>query len=511
MGGHYEKDMYKQFCEMAERLDSLEKGTKQDRKEIKRLNKEVDRVNKRNTVLEKKLVSQGQELAEVRAENKALKKENKILREDNERMKRILNNNSDNSSLPPSSDKSNNSVKAANEYNGREKSSRRQGAQAGHKGTTLSKSDVKSMIDSGKIRCTGLKEIGTPSDRFVTRYVLDFSMLTTAQEVRIYANENGKYNIPEEYRADVSYGNGIRAVISMLYSDGIMANDRIANFINGLSGDTLKLSNGTVYNVCRKFSELCATQTPVITNEILANDVLCTDATTMYIDGNQKNIRNFSSERSVLYTFQDSKALKVLAKLPILSTFSGTLIHDHETAMYHFGTGHGECNVHLIRYLRKNTEESGNTWSKDMMNFLRGMNSARKKRISEGENAFSLSALEKYYARYDELIARGREENETTSNRIAKKEEKTLLNRLEKYKENHLLFLRDFRVYFDDNMSERDLRMCKIRQKMSGGFRKESGIRMFCSIMSLIGTIKRRSLNVFTSIRDLFEGRPVIA
>lgn len=139
MGGHYEKDMYKQFCEMAERLNSLEKGSKQDRKEIKRLNKEVDRVNKRNTVLEKKLASQGPELTEVKAENKALKKENKILHEDNERMKRILNNNSDNSSLPPSSDKSNNSCKAANEYNGREKSRRRQGAQAGHKGTTLMK------------------------------------------------------------------------------------------------------------------------------------------------------------------------------------------------------------------------------------------------------------------------------------------------------------------------------------------------------------------------------------
>lgn len=58
MGGHYEKDMYKQFCEMADRLNSLEKGSKQDRKEIKRLNKEVDRVNKRNTVLEKKLARQ---------------------------------------------------------------------------------------------------------------------------------------------------------------------------------------------------------------------------------------------------------------------------------------------------------------------------------------------------------------------------------------------------------------------------------------------------------------------
>lgn len=200
MGGHYEKDMYKQFCEMAERLNSLEKGSKQDRKEIKRLNKEVDRVNKRNTVLEKKLASQGPELTEVKAENKALKKENKILHEDNERMKRILNNNSDNSSLPPSSDKSNNSCKAANEYNGREKSRRRQGAQAGHKGTTLMK--FVSMLTRME---------NTSSRRNTVR------MSAMATE-----------SVP---------------VISMLYSDGIMANDRIANFINGLSGDTLELSN----------------------------------------------------------------------------------------------------------------------------------------------------------------------------------------------------------------------------------------------------------------------------
>ena len=73
-------------------------------------------------------------------------------------------------------------------------------------------------------------------------------------------------------------------------------------------------------------------------------------------------------------------------------------------------------------------------------------------------------------------------------------EETKLLNRLEKYQENHLLFLRDFSVPFENNLSERDLRKCKNRQKMSGGFRKQSGNEMYCSIMSIIETCKRKQI-----------------
>jgi len=145
------------------------------------------------------------------------------------------------------------------------------------------------------------------------------------------------------------------------------------------------------------------------------------------------------------------------------------------------------------------------------MNFLAGMNTARKNLIEQGSSSFDEDALKKYFARYDELVELGYRQNKKTSNRLAKKEEKTLLNRLVKYKANHLFFLKDFRVPFDDNMSERDLRMCKQRQKMSGGFRTDDGIQMFCDIMSVIRTIKRRGMNIFQSINDLFAGRPVLA
>ncbi len=94
--------------------------------------------------------------------------------------------------------------------------------------------------------------------------------------------------------------------------------------------------------------------------------------------------------------------------------------------------------------------------------------------------------------------------------REGKKEEKTLLNRLEKYKENHLLFLRDFQVHYSNNMSEKDLRICKNRQKMAGGFRTAEGRGMYCRIMSVIETVKRRGLNIFQSIAAILTGTPVI-
>ena len=96
------------------------------------------------------------------------------------------------------------------------------------------------------------------------------------------------------------------------------------------------------------------------------------------------------------------------------------------------------------------------------------------------------------------------------STRYAKKEEKTLLNRLEKYRRNHLLFLHNFEVLFDDNISERDLRKVKNRQKMAGGFRKDSGQEMYCTILTIIETLKRRKMGLLENIRKIFMGTPAI-
>ena len=134
----------------------------------------------------------------------------------------------------------------------------------------------------------------------------------------------------------------------------------------------------------------------------------------------------------------------------------------------------------------------------------------RRKEYQRKSSYFTKEEIKTYEERYQELIQKGREENKDTKGRIAKEEETKLLNRLENYQENHLLFLKDFSVPFENNLSERDLRKCKNRQKMSGGFRKQSGNEMYCSIMSIIETCKRKQMHVIEQIQKIFEGTPAI-
>ena len=90
----------------------------------------------------------------------------------------------------------------------------------------------------------------------------------------------------------------------MLFCEGVVSIDRIADFINGISGQTLSLSSGTIYNMCSSFSELCKEQLGTLNNELLNAEVLCTDATYLSLNGRQTYIRNFSIPSAVLYTYQ---------------------------------------------------------------------------------------------------------------------------------------------------------------------------------------------------------------
>ena len=484
MGGNYEKNIYNQLMEVMERLDAVEKDLRVEKVEHK---EDVDRLNTRIN-----------ELAS----------ENQLLRDDNARLKNIINNDSSNTSNPPSTDQK--AGKPANAYNGRKKTGRSAGGQKGHKGTTLTKADVEEKLQSGKCRHQ-VREVGSPSGgKYITKYEIDLDVAPLITEIRIYADEKGHFSIPPEYRSDVVYGPNVKAMAVALYSEGVMANDRIASFLDAAGGSVLGLSAGSVYHFCRAFSEKAQGSTASLEEELLNHRVVMTDATVVTVNREQRYIRNFSIGKAVVYRAVKDKTITSMRKLRFLAKFTGTLVHDHETALYHFGTGHGECNAHIIRYLKKNSEESGNSWSGEMISLLCEMNRRRKQYKGEGEKAFPEQVTGSYEKRYRELIAKGRKENEKTKYKYARKDEKKLLNRMEKYMGNHLLFLHDFEVPFDDNMSERDLRKAKNRQKMAGGFRKESGQEMYCNILTIIETLKRRDMAVLENIKRLFMGTPAI-
>lgn len=508
VGGNYQKSTYNQLMEVMAKLDAMDAEHKKDRKEIKSLTAEVTSLRKENDRLRGEVSALKQENSALKENSEKLGRENALLRDDNERLKRNANNNSSNSSNPPSKDQ-NRPPKAPNTYNGRKPTRKKPGAQPGHKGHGLSRADVEEKIRKG-LFMHRFEEIGSPGRPYITRYRLDLDIRTTATEIRIHADDNGKFQVPAELKAEVSYGEKTKAITAFLYSEGVVANDRICTFINSISGDSLGISTGSVYGFCRKFSAACTAVCGMIEEKLLDAHEICTDATPVRVNGKQTFIRNFSTEKNVLYFGCDKKDLETLENIRIFKEFAGVFTHDHETAIYHFGTGHGECNVHMERYLLKNTEETGNVWSRQMSSFLKGMNQGRKELKLAGESRFAKEQLERYAARYDEIIARGMEQNKNTKGRVAKKEEKALLNRLKKYKENHLLFLYDFEIHFSNNISEKDLRICKNRQKMAGGFRTADGRRMYCEIMSFIETVKRRGLNIFQSIINLMNGTPVI-
>lgn len=507
--GNYEKGLYNQLMEVMGKLDALTEESTNQKRELKCLTGLTNSLSKENADLKEELGDVKNQLASVNAENTKLRIENGLLRDDNERMRRILNNNSQNSSLPPSTDEK--PTKSANTYNSRPATNKKAGAQPGHTGRSIAKSEVENKIKNGEF-AHKIVEVGdaAPGRNYITRYKLDLEIGTLATEYRIYADENGKFNIPKELTADVFYGESIKAMVAFLYSEGIVANDRICTFINSISGDTLNLSEGSVYNFCRRFGKNCESVCNAIEDKLLNSHEICTDATVVSTDGIQSYVRNFSTEDYVLYYSSDKKDLKTLRGMSVLKRFAGIFTHDHETALYHFGTGHSDCNVHLGRYLTKNTEETGNSWSKKLSDFLLELNKARNLRIAAGIDCFTEEELRQFDARYDEILAEGETANPKTKNKLAKQEEQTLLNRLRKYKPNHLLFLRDFRVHFSDNISEKDLRIIKGRQKMAGGFRKASGREMYCKIISFVETIKRQKRNIYQSIIALLMGKPVI-
>lgn len=262
---NYENGMYQQLQEIMGRLETVERNS----------SRKINALNNRIDTLEK--------------ENENLKEENQFLREDNARLKSIINNDSSNTSLPPSTDQK--GGRPANTFNGREKTGRKAGGQKGHKGTTLTKAEIEEKIKSGNCRHE-IREIGlSTSKNYATKYILDLDITPVITEVRIYADKNGKIHIPPEYRSDVIYGTNVKALAVSLYSEGVMSNDRIAAFLNAASDGELNLSEGSIYSFCKSFSQKAQASITHLEEELLNQPVVSTDATGITVNGKQNYIR----------------------------------------------------------------------------------------------------------------------------------------------------------------------------------------------------------------------------
>jgi hypothetical protein len=444
---------------------------------IDRLNETLETVMQKSAVLEERV-------AKLEAENDRLRKQ--------------LNNDSGNSSNPPSTDIKAN---APNTYNGRTKTGKKSGGQKGHKGKYLSCASVEEKIAKGVMH----REIithGNPEGAYVSKYVIDLSVSSVAVEHRFYENAH----IPMEFRPDVQYGNEIKAMVATFSGQGLVSSNRIVDMIASMSNGVFELSDGTIYNFLTEFNTKAQGCIEIIKTKLLNNTILHIDETGVRVKVRNMTYRNYSDQKRVLYTANETKGKKAIEDDGILPQFAGTLIHDHNTINYNYGTGNGECNIHLIRYLRANFENTHHDWSEDMTRFLLVLKRSKESASGFGASEFDRSDIEAYRKRYDEIIEVGFEVLNNTKSRFYQEEERKLLNRLKKYRNNHLLFTTDFAVPFDNNLSERDLRMVKTKGKVSGCFRSLTGAKIFAVLMSVIKTAIKQNISPHVAVRSVFNG-----
>lgn len=422
-------------------------------KEIEQLMLKCDNLSQEIKTSEKKHKKEIKELQEKYDKRiSKLEEENEKLRNDNDRLKKIINNNSDNSSKPPSSDTKKNIP------NNREKSTKKRGGQKGHKGVGLNKKDIEKKIENKEIEHE-IINVGEPQGEYVSKYIIDVEIRTIAREYRFYKDKNGKYNIPKELKTDVQYGAEIKTICAVLNTEGVIAIDRLAKIVSCISQGKIKLSNGTIVNFVKELGNRSREIIENIKEELLNSTMIFTDGT-----GSRCN-----------------------------------------------GKKHIECNVHIARYLKGCFENTGHKWALKMRSLLCSLNEYRKKLKQEGIQQFTKEQLEKYLKRYDEIINEGYERNKTIKKKFLRQEEQKLLNRLVKYKENHTMFLIDFNAPFDNNLSERDIRHVKTKQKISGYFNNLETCKLYCNIKSVIITLKKQSKDFYSEFRKLYENNPAKA
>jgi len=188
-------------------------------------------------------------------------------------------------------------------------------------------------------------------------------------------------------------------------------------------------------------------------------------------------------------------------------------MHDHDIKYYHFKLGkHGECNIHIIRYLIGIEDLTKHEWAKKMIALLLEMLEHKEIDIANQIISMNAQALYEYSNRYDEIISLVKAEVETLSKKSSiKKDEFNLMSRLENYKENHLLFAYDYIVPFTNNEAERSFRWVKTQQKVSGCHRSYHGAQVTVRLMSFILTLRKRQIPIFEAIQKIINHQPVLA
>lgn len=487
MTRNYELGLYKEFENLNNKIDKLLEENKTQSLTIYSLNLEIKRLN-RNLQEKDKLIEK--------------------LQQEIDRLRNKNNKNSNNSSKPPSTDTFNSKKKTgANLYNSREKSCKNKGGQPNHTGSNLDKRKIEKLIKNNKIKVIDkIHYINSKSKKDIIKYKLGIEIIPFVQRHIFKHDEKSNDVLPKEFYTDVTYDNSIKTLTMDLGAYNVISYDRLKEFFEVITKGIITISNGTLFNFIKEFSNKAYETVLNLEKHILKQDDILTDETTTKLDGKNMYVRNYSCNDTVIYKAHKNKGHLPIKEDDILPKFTGGIMGDHDTTLYKYGTKNYECNVHIKRYLEEIIQNVNNVdWPVRMQKLLLKIYKTREIIKAYGGKFFEKDKIKEYEKMYDEILDNAKEQNKNIKSKFYKQKAENLCKRLKKYKNNHLYFMKDFKVSYDNNISERDLRFYKRKTKISGGFRNIEAAKYYADALSIIKTSIKRNINPIDSINAIFS------
>ena len=490
------------------------------------IGRQAEKINEQEEVIRvqaKQINEQQEELGQCVQQIEDLGGQLEELTEQVEGLQEKRKKNSSNSSLPPSSDRFGRQKRTRSL---RKKSGKKPGGQKGHPGHTLQlvadpdeivvhavecceycQSDLRGMAS---IRTEKRQVISLPEKR---RLVIEHH---TQSKCCPRCSTVTLAPFPEEVKAPIQYGADIGAVAVYLSCQQLQPLGRTAEILSDLLD--CPLSAGTVLMMVRR----CAGQLVPIEEQIkqalIRAKVTHHDETGCYVGGRRWWWHSCSTKTLTHYAVHAKRGRAAMDAIGILPIRLGISIHDDWASYWSYqNCQHGSCNVHHLRDLKYQAEEKGQSWAADLINVLLDMKEAGEQARAQGQTSVDPGLRAGLLGRYEKAIAAGYEAHPLPSAPARPKRGKrkqsparNLLDRLSKHQDAVLRFLDDFDVPFDNNLAERDIRMVKLKQKISGCFRSTGGAEGFARIRGYLSTLRKQGMKLLLSLEQALLGYPVL-
>lgn len=443
-----------------------------------------------------------------------------------------LNQNSNNSSKPPSSD---GYKKSPKKRSLRVSTGAKAGGQKGHNGAHLSvphaPNEVKCHIPSKCQCCPNLKTCVASGDVFTcaeSRYVIEAKTITLVVEHQSLVATNSSYGghgkdeklageFPADVRGYVQYGNSVTVLAALLSTYGAVAYNRIHVLLNGLFG--ISLSTGTINSIVKRCSDKIAPVMEKIRELLKDSDVVNFDETGLRALGKLFWVHNSSNDEYTNQSANEKRGSSGMEDNGVLPDFTGIAVHDCWPSYQNFEQiEYALCCAHLLRELNAVREnEKNHIWAERFQKLLIRMKKAKEEAISLGQKFLGKELLEEFSKDYDEIMSYADKEcpppevpKERKRGKIRRGKTRALIERLKKFKDDVCRFAHNFAVPFDNNQAERDVHNVKTKTKVSGCFRSIKGAQDYLKIMSFISTENKHGINAFDALTAAFSGNAKI-